>query len=315
LTRISGPRKLAGGYRFLRSDGKPSFSSRIYRVESDAERLASKPPVTTTPTAPFIEAAKKMSKHRVRSLVVEGPGKKYLGMLLVEHMLSFLGGGELYDVAISRLGSSFYKCMQLPVKEMYDRDYPAAPATAKLPELVSLMIERSVDLVPIVDEEGVARGVVSVHDVVKLLVEKKVGVAAEEVMGGYVPVVSASSPLIEAIRAMSRAGIRKVVVEESGKVVGLLGAESVVDFFGEHEAFNYVKKGFLEEALTVECGRLKLREARYVHRSEDLGEVAAKMVEENLGAVLVSDGEKLVGMVTESDVFLALALSRPGGTA
>lgn len=49
-----------------------------------------------------------------------------------------------------------------------------------------------------------------------------------------------------------------------------------------------------------------------VERGETITEVAQRMVERNLGAVLVLDGGRLVGILTERDLMRAVARGLPG---
>lgn len=54
------------------------------------------------------------------------------------------------------------------------------------------------------------------------------------------------------------------------------------------------------------------RDLLSVKPGEAITEVAQRMVERNLGAVLVHDGERLVGIMTERDLLKAVARGLPG---
>ncbi|HET8978810.1 MAG TPA: CBS domain-containing protein [Solirubrobacteraceae bacterium] len=54
------------------------------------------------------------------------------------------------------------------------------------------------------------------------------------------------------------------------------------------------------------------RDLLSVNPGEAITEVAQRMVERNLGAVLVHDGERLVGIMTERDLLKAVARGLPG---
>ena len=303
-------RKFVEGFRGLRSNGKPNFSNRVYKVKSDLERIAVRPVVTGTPTMPFIEALKRMYSRGVRSLVItEGSSNKYLGMLLVEHVLSFLGGGELYNLIVNRLHSDFHKSLSTPVHELFDPDYPTISAGVKLAELLAFMIDRDLSIVPIVTRENTVYGVISEHDIVRLLAEKRTGTLARDIMSTHIITVDTRAPLIEAVKVMTRTGLRRVFLRnEVGQIVGVLNADAIVRFFGSNEAHKHVNKGFLEEALSIESRYLGVFRLHSVRPNDDVGMVAAKMLDENLGAVLVEDNGKYVGMIVERDVFYALAL-------
>ncbi len=297
------------GFRSLRSDGKPNFSNRVYRVEKDLEVFATRPPVVITPTSPFIEAMEKMYEKNVRSLiVVEGRGR-YRGVLLVENALSYLGGGELYNIVLEKLGSNFHKAMKEPIESIMEKDYPFVFTDCKLPDLISLMVSENLSLVPVLRRDMTVYSVMSEHDIVELIAEKRTGVKAREIMTPNIVTVESSSPLVEALTRMVRAGLRRVFVEnEVGQIIGVLTAAMIVRFYGSHVAFKYVKKGYLEDTTSVPIREIGWQRVHAVKPDEDVGDVVVKMLDTNVGAVLVEENDKIIGMITERDVFYALAV-------
>ncbi len=311
MTRPSGFKRRVEGYRVLRSDGKPNFSNRVYRVEKDLEVLSTRPVVTATPTMPLIEALETMYNKDVRSLVVIDSEERYNGMLLVEHILSFLGGGDLYDIVVNRYNNDFYKSMNIPVSDIMDRDYPLVDTSLSFPELISIMVENDLNIVPVVHKDGKVYGVISEHDIVRLLAEKRTGVKAEDIMSDNIITVDMSASLFEANRTMTRTRVRRVFLNnEANQIIGALTAKKIIEYFGSHEAFKYVKKGFLEDVLSIPVKNLGIFRIYEVSPEDDVGDVASKMLEENIGAVLVRDRKRdsYVGMILEKDVFYALAI-------
>ncbi len=308
LSRFPGYRRIEG-YRFLRSDGKPNYTNRVYRVEKDMELLATRPPVVAQPTTPIIEAIERMYEKDVRSLVVVTGSEFYDGMLLAEHIISYLGGGELHDIVVNRYDDDIYKSMNEQLKAIMEREYPHALTTDSLPNVITLMFDKDLSLLPVLTRDKRVYGVISEHDIVELLSEKHTGVKAEEIMSSSIVSVESMDPLLSALRVMSRTGLRRVFVRnEAGQIIGVINARMIIEYYGSHKAYNYVKKGFLTETVSIPVRDLMRYHVVRVDPKDDLGEVASKMLSENVGAVIVSSGESDIGMITEHDVFYALAV-------
>ncbi len=302
------PRRIEG-YRILRSDGKPNFTNRVYRVEKDMELLARRPPITATSTTPVIDALEKMYKHNVRSLIITHSSNLYEGVLLVEHLIDYLGGGELHDIVINRLDNDFHKAMNEPIKTIMDRDYMYVYTDYKLPEVISTMVENDLSLVPVLRKDKTLYGVISEHDIVNLLAEKRTGVRAREIMSTNIVTVESMDPLITAFNVMVRTKLRRVFVKnEVGQIVGVINANKIIEYFGSHQAYKNIRKGYLEDALSIPIKELMGYNVIRVGPDEDMGDVASKMLIENVGAVIVSEDDKDIGMITEHDVFFVLAV-------
>jgi len=84
---VPTPPRRPEGIRWLRSDGKPNISDRIYRVEGDAQIIATRPVYTIAKTSPVLEAAETIAYKWVRALPVVNPG---------DHVYCLSSGGGGY---------------------------------------------------------------------------------------------------------------------------------------------------------------------------------------------------------------------------
>ena len=299
-----------GGYRFLRSDGKPNYANRVYRVERDMEFLSSHPPITGKSTTPVIEAFEKMYEKNVRSLIITGGNEVYEGALLVEHLMSYLGGGEYYNIVLNKYDDDFHKTMNEPVRTIFSRDYAYVNIWYKLPEVISVMVENDLFILPVLRKDRTVYGVISEHDIVSILSEKHTSVKAKEIMSSTIVSVESMDPLLNALRVMCRTGLRRVFVKnEVGQLIGVLNANTIVKYYGSHLAYKYMKKGFLTDTTSIPVKDLMLYRVVRVDSESDIGEISSKMIEEDIGAVIVEDEGEDAGMITEHDIFFALAVA------
>lgn len=298
------------GLRWLRSDGKPNFSSRVYRVESDLERLATRPVVMVTPTTPILKALEAMVEYDIRSVVVADSKRKYHGMMLSEHVVDYLGGGERYNLLVNSFENDFYKAINAPVSLIHERDYPAIEVEATLTRLLEFMMREGLSITPVLDNQGLVYGIVSEHDIVRLISQKHTGVPVGDVMTPSIPTVESEASLREAMVILIRTRLRGVFVSnEVGQVLGLITSKDIAKYIGSHKAFNHVKKGYVEDFTSVPVKELARYNIVRVKPDTDVGDLAWVMIEKKEPMVLVVDSDDTpAGMVTEHDVFYALAL-------
>ena len=132
------------------------------------------------------------------------------------------------------------------------RDVVSVPPDASVREIASLMLERRISGVPVVDAEGQVLGVVSEGDLIRrpeietdradrgwlsIFVSdeerardfvKSHGRRAREVMTRPAVCVAPQTPLDEAVRIMERHHIKRLPVIEQGRLVGLMTRADLV---------------------------------------------------------------------------------------
>jgi len=294
-------------HRWLRSDGKPEFSSKLYRIEGDLERLAKRPALTIPHSSPVKEALERMNTHKVRSLVATS-GDKYQGLLLAENILDYLGGGDSYNIVINRYEGNFFSCLEEPVKSLISPSMPSALISSKLSEVVEIMVREGASIVPILNKDGTVYGVISEHDIVELLIEKRTGVTAGEISSQIIS-VNTFDPILEAMRKMASLGVRQIFVRnEAEQIVGTIDIKRLIAYFGSSEVYRWVKKGYVTEANSASVGTLASYNLVRIPASMDVGEAARIMFDSGSSSALVLQDSEEVGMITEHDIFYALAL-------
>lgn len=129
-----------------------------------------------------------------------------------------------------------------------------------------------------------------------------------ELMTTDVSTIDRNDELSLADDVMKMKRVRHLPVIEEGRLVGVLSqrdlfhaALSTAMGFGEKASQEFLKSVPVKEAMSDEVIT--------VAPSDDVTVAAKLMIEKKIGCLPVVDGEKLVGLVTETD-FVKLALSR-----
>ncbi len=294
-------------HRWLRSDGKPNFEDRIYKTTEEMEILAKRPVETISPQSPILEAVEKMSRG-YRSLVVEQSG--YLrGLLLLSHIINYLGGGDYYNIVRERYNYNIYQALNKEkVETLMIKDPIVAYINEKIPDVLEKMVLNEIGIIPVVFRDGRVYGIVTEHDLLKYFISGvKIGVMTSEVMSSPVVTIESGSPLIDAMKKMIKYGFRRIPVVGGNVVLGIITAMDVVKYFGTHEAFKRTSSGNIEEALSIPVDDLMVRELVTARPDEDLGDVAQRMAERDVGsALVVNDKMELIGIITERDILYAV---------
>jgi len=131
------------------------------QVEDNADlaepitQLMSTPAITIGRDATVEEAAKLMAVRGIGFLVVLEPGGTIAGVITDR------------DIAVRAVATG--GSLATPVAEVWTKSVVTAPSTATPSEIVSLITERGVRRIPIVDHHGVLQGVITLGDLARHL--------------------------------------------------------------------------------------------------------------------------------------------------
>ncbi|WP_244403850.1 CBS domain-containing protein [Pyrolobus fumarii] len=311
---VPTPPRRPEGMRWLRSDGKPNISDRIYKVEGDAQIMATRPVYTTAKTSPVLEAAELIAYRWVRALPVIHPGDKTLvGIVTAMDMVNYFGGGEYYNIVQNRHKDNIFHALRLePVESIMNPNPVTVGPEAKLPDIIEKMVVHNIGVLPVVLPDGRVYGIITEHDIVERLIEKNVGRRVEEVMSKNVVTIDKRATVKEAAETMVKFGFRRlpIVDEETGEIWGMITAKDIVRYFGRHDAFSNAPSGKMSEALSVPVTLVGTKEFYTIEPEADVGEAATKMMERKVSSLLVVKDGKLVGIITERDILFAVATAK-----
>lgn len=129
-------------------------------------------------------------------------------------------------------------------------------------------------------------------------------------IGRYPPLVIAkpNTPVLEIARRMRMRLVRHApVVDDYGRLVGMVSAKNIINFLGGGEKGKIVEEkygGDLYSALTTEtASSIMEKEVEYVRADTNLGELVELMMTKDIGALPVVDEERRVlGIVSERHI-------------
>ena len=256
----------------------PITSSRTWVTVAD---VMSKNVATISPDETVVSAAKMMSEKRISCLAVMD-NEQMAGILTETDMLRRVAknGKHFYQTKLEQI-------MSCPVKSVY-------PDMSVL-EASEIMSEMCIKRLPILEQDKLV-GIVTQTDLVRALTSYGLWRDVSEIMSHNVAVVPDDATVAEAAEIMTLRKISCIVVTDDGEVAGVL-----------------TQKDMLRRviALQRDPARVRMREVMSSPVMNILANCsvfsASKMMEEtNIRRLVVMEDNQLRGVVTQSDIFLAV---------
>lgn len=294
------------GYR-RRIRGKGPVDLKARRAKKrDGEILtvAKSPVAMVAPTTPIYDAIQLMANKGFRRLPITNPGTKHLeGIVTATDFVDYLGGGKKFELVQLKFGGNFFKAINEPVKLVMTRDVTSVKTSAKISQAIAAMKESNLGGLPVVDNEGAVKAIVTERDIVNLFADRTSGIPVAQLMSEKVVTALPKTTIFEAEKTMAGEGFRRLPIVVDGRVAGIITAMDIVRFFGCGEAFAYLRSGTIIQVLNNPALEIASKAVTTVEPDVDVGQAAKVMREKNIGAMPVVKNEKLVGIITERDFF------------
>ena len=111
--------------------------------------------------------------------------------------------------------------------------------------------------------------------------------------------VDADEPVTTAVDLMEKHGISRLLVRDEGKIVGIITERDVVKAVGSRK-----KRGKKPTHIYVSSACTK--DLVWVRPDDDIRKVVKLMLDKKISSVVVKDNDKVVGIVTKTDVVRTL---------
>lgn len=292
------------------------FDTKLAEREGSIMSIAVKNVVTIPPTMSIKSVADTMTKYRFRRIPITNPGtNRLLGIVGSSDIIDFLGGGEKVSIIVKKHRGNFLAAINEPVSAIMARDVLKVRKDSTVDEALELIKNTRVGGVLIVDSYERVAGIVTERDFALLLSGKVTGKKAAEHMTKKVITAAPSTKLGDVVKTMVKNSFRRLPVVSGDKLVGIVTTRTIIDFIGKNYVFSKILENKIDEVLGIKCEEIMKTDVSTVAADADLGRVADIMRESGEGTVCVLDGNKLVGILTERDIVLALSKPSAGRMA
>jgi CBS domain-containing protein len=277
------------------------------------EGLARRGEIATISKSPVITAGLMDSVYDVvhimaeegfrRIPIVDSRTKTLQGIVTSTDIVDYLGGGAKFEIIQHELGGSFFKAINEPVKSIMQPNPPSVQDTATIERVIDIMKQRNVGGLPIVDRANKVIGIVTEKDLLSIFERKAKNVEVATLMTRKVVTGASDTTILEAEKEMVSKSFRRLPIVSDERLVGIVTAMDIVRFFGSGEVFQHLRSGTMLQVLQTPALQVGTKELITTSENADAAEAARTMRERSVGALLVVDESRLIGMLTERDFF------------
>jgi CBS domain-containing protein len=269
--------------------------------------IASKTPICIYPTTSVKQACVVMVDQGIRRVpVVDAGTKRLAGMLSARDIVDFCGGGEKYKIVKNTYGGNLFAAVNLPVSRIMSTDVVSVKESETVGKAAKTLLDGGVGGCPVIDGEGRVVAVVSERDFIKRFAHGGLGITAADIMSREIVSVTPDTSLAAATKTMISKGVRRLPVLERGEMAGMLRTTGVLRFISANEFAGF---GTADADEILRREKVKAAMSTYfitVRPNDDIEEVIGIILARRIGGFPVEESERIVGMVTEHDIFRAL---------
>lgn len=288
--------------------GAVDFKSRVSHNQGDILAIASKNIVTLPPTTNIMGTAKTMLKYGFRRVPIADAGtNRLVGIVTSLDIVDFLGGGLRHNIVKNRYKGNLAAAINEDVREIMKKDVVSLGVKDNISNAIKTMIERNIGGIPIVDDDNAVVGIVTERDFVRTVADITTSKSIKEYMSNKVVTASPDISIGEATRTMIEKGFRRIPIVKEDVLLGIVTASDIMRYLGSGEIFQKLMTGDVSDAFKVPVKSLILRDIIWTNSGIDIGEAAALMLKNKVGALPIIDDGELCGILTERDIIKALA--------
>jgi CBS domain-containing protein len=287
--------------------GPVDFKSRVSNHQGDILAIASKNIVTLPPTTNIMGTVKTMLKYGFRRVPIADAGtNRLVGIITSLDIVDFLGGGLRHNIVKNRYKGNLAAAINEDVREIMKKDVVSLGVNDNISSAIKTMIEKNIGGIPIVDDDNVVVGIVSERDFVRTVADITTSKPVNKYMSDTVVTASPDISVGEATRTMIEKGFRRIPIVKEDVLLGIVTASDVMRYLGSGEIFQKLMTGDVSDAFQVPLKTLILRDIVWTNSGIDIGEAAALMLKNKVGALPIIDDGELCGILTERDIIKAL---------
>ena len=146
---------------------------------------------------------------------------------------------------------------------------------------------------PVAEDDGLV-GVISERDFVKHFSNVSFGIRIEENMTKKPFFISPNISLFDCLKTIVNTRYRRLPVVDNGKLVGITTTADLIRYIYE--------KNYNQDAMDESMDAVIIRDVYTIEKNKDLSDAIKLMKAKDVGGILITDGERLEGIITERDI-------------
>ena len=274
--------------------------------------------VKVTPRQSVLTASMLMHRRNFRHLPVVDEAGKAMGIISAQDIIDSLNFVlSRPDVSTAEVLDS----LDIPVERIMVFNSICVEPGDGLAEITKKLTFHNLGGMPVVDEQGVVHGIITLRDLVSLMgtSSDEIGVPVSEIMNTNIVTIPQDAYLSTAVRLMSENRVRRLPVLAAGEKTpkGILSNKDALGHVSRFAPRTTVEGGAAAWSVPmkfdVPISEFMTRDVITVSKDDDIRLAASKMMIFGIGGLVVDDAPTgNVALITERD--LIRTLSRKRGT-
>jgi len=289
--------------------GPIDFKTRIAEHEGEIMAIATRDVVVAHQTTTIIQAVEIMTREGFRRLPIVDAGTHRLrGIVTGSDIIDLMGGGDKYNLVQVKHGGNFLAAINEELHEIMTEHPVTMPVTGSIADAVDIIVNRRIGGIPITDNNGELKGIVTERDVMMVLATEPSRYRVEDIMTSSVRVTTPDTPISEVSEKMVTCRFRRLPVVTEDVLCGIVTATDIMRYLGEGKAFEHLTTGDAAEVMSAPVRSLLSGELYTTTPDKNIHDVALEMLRRQVGALPVIEDSHLVGLVTEYDLVKAFSM-------
>lgn len=277
--------------------------------------------IKVTPRQSVLTAAMIMQRRNFRHLPVVDEKGRIMGMISAQDIIDSL------NFVLSKpdlLTKEVLESLEIPVERIMVYNSVCVEPGDGLAEITKKMTFHNLGGMPVIDEQGVVRGIITLRDLVGLMgtSSDEVGVPVSEIMNPNVITIGQNEYLSTAVRLMSEHRIRRLPVVPGGTGAdatdpkGILSNKDALGRLAKVASMSIAspKDGAAPTRFDTPISDFMTRDVITVSQDDDIRVAASKMMIFGIGGLVVDDSPTgRVALVTERDLIRTLSRKKGNG--
>ncbi len=211
------------------------------------------------------------------------------GIITATDVLNILGGGEKNKVFLK-----YKKSFNIPARKVMERHVLTIDKKTSIKKTLEIFRREERGAYPVVYKKKLV-GIVSEWDLVKQIREK-VDFLVEDIMVRKPMIAKPNYSLLDTSKIICRGGFRRLPIVDDNVLVGIVTPKDIIGHLNE--------KGFLDKLTMVKTKTKDVmrKNVIVVDPRTELFEAIKIMKKKRIGGLPVTDGDDLIGILTERDI-------------
>jgi len=199
-------------------------------------------------------------------------------------------------------GAILLKALSKPVSKVMNKDIVSGEASRSLADSITVMTDKSLSALPLVDENKRVQGIITLRDLVSIIAQGagRLGLQVQDVMSAKIHSLGISDTILDAIAVMATNKIRRVAITvDNGKsYAGIVTNKDVMRLLDSAYSYRVMRP---EYAFKIKLSQVMDTGFGSIGAEEDIRAAAWQMMTLGFGGLIVIE-EVPVGIITERDL-------------